>query len=129
MIRFQYFHYLITAFAMTCQPLFGDRVQLEILTADYIRPEPPRNFWGEQVESVYLFQETLVNVLRWEKSPDRSVRSYKLFRDDELIAEIGWLKKLRYKDHGRKHHVPNTYTLIAVTGEGNESVPVLVTLP
>jgi len=92
-------------------------------------PLPPSHFAGKTIENKFATQTDIIHCLKWKPSPDQSVFKYELFRNGRLIAVIPASGPFVYLDHNRRKNVPDTYTLIAVSANGLQSLPVTTVVP
>ncbi|CUI16294.1 hypothetical protein PNK_0667 [Candidatus Protochlamydia naegleriophila] len=92
-------------------------------------PLPARHFHGKQIKNHFLSQTEFVNILKWSSSKDASIIAYNLSRNGALIASIPANCSLTYRDRDRKKNKRDFYQLTAVNAEGEQSVPLNLTLP
>ncbi len=92
-------------------------------------PLPARHFHGKQVKNRFLSQTELINHLKWSASKDTSVTGYHLSRNGALIAFIPAQHSLIYRDHNRKKNKTDVYQLTAINANGEQSLPLYLSLP
>lgn len=85
-------------------------------------PPPPAHITGKVKTKIFAHQETRINQITWEASPDPLVSSYRIYRNKKCIAEIPADKTLIYNDSWRFKKA-TTYQLTAVNVYGQESEP------
>jgi PKD repeat protein len=108
-----------------------------IATAPAPPPPPPippiptngSHFKGKVIKNAYADKTEYIHQLKWIPSTDREVVNYLLFRNDVLIAEITPAGPFVFRDRHRRRHSQDTYTLIAVGSNGQQSLPLKVVLP
>jgi len=106
--------------------VFSQTVVVEIIGP--VIPLPPSNFAGKSIKNQFATQTEYINRLKWTPSPDPSVATYQLYRNGRLIAVIPANGPFVYSDHNRRKHSTDVYTLIAVSADGTQSPPVMVTV-
>ncbi len=92
-------------------------------------PSPVSGFVGRQLKNRFLTATDRVNVLNWQASVDLAVVSYNLTRNGILIATIPATASPSYQDHNQSKGQKNTYGLIAIDVNGEQSTPMFVTVP
>ncbi|MDP1880914.1 MAG: ice-binding family protein [Parachlamydiaceae bacterium] len=92
-------------------------------------PNPPTNFRGKTIKNKFLTQTEYIHFLKWRPSNSSFVVTYHLFRNNQLIAEIPRNGPYYYIDHNRHKNKVDTYSLIAIDSNGQQSIPAIITVP
>jgi len=90
--------------------------------------QSPSNLQGTQKKNNFGFEYELYNQLTWTRSPSPKVAGYVIYRDGKKIATVGASTRL-YQDHNRPRGIFSVYSVVAFDGDGNMSLPVIVTVP
>jgi hypothetical protein len=90
---------------------------------------PPASISGLVAKNIFATQTDIIHIVSWTASPDSSVVSYNVYRNGVLIGVVPATSPLKYFDHNRYPKVPDTYSVTAVNGSGQQSTPVVITIP
>lgn len=90
-------------------------------------PLPPKSFRGQSVKNRFATKTVYVNRLTWEPSADKNIVSYRIYRNDSLIATVKAKEKPIYDDKRGKNS-RDTYALVSVNKLELESEPLSINL-
>lgn len=91
-------------------------------------PAPPFEFTGKQTINRFLTGIEYINTLYWTASTDTTTVSYRLYRDNTLIATIPASGPYTYEDRRHQKCTGTLYSLTAVNAQGRESQPATLKL-
>lgn len=92
-------------------------------------PLSPENFSGKVLKNEFLTGTDRIHKLQWGASFSPSITEYRLYRGSQLIVTLPAGKNYyTYEDHDRNKSFSDTYKLISINANGEESDPVFVTL-
>jgi len=90
--------------------------------------QPPTNLSGSQKKNVFCAQYELYNMLRWSPSPFVGVAGYNVYANGEKVAVLN-ASTFVYEAHNQRKKVVTSYAVTAFDSNGNESIPVTITVP
>lgn len=89
---------------------------------------PPFTLTGKQTINRFLTGIEYINTLYWTASTDTTTVSYRLYRDNILIATIPVSAPYTYEDRRHQKCTGTLYSLKAVNAQGQESQPATLKL-
>lgn len=89
---------------------------------------PPPEIFSKTCVDRYPNFSDRINIICWTASPSPSVVAYNIYRNGVLIATIPATDRLSYCDHNRCSRQTDVYTVTAVGSDGNESLPITITV-
>lgn len=87
-------------------------------------PQPPVNFVGEIIKNKFLNESELVLRATWGASPSENVIAYRIFRNDQLVAEIPANEPFVFKICICSRKNAKKFSIAAVSVDNTESVRV-----
>lgn len=106
----------------------GDSPQ-SIAIIPFTPPLSPASLDGESTSVNYPFQRQYFNILNWTASPSNGVITYRVYRNDTLIASISASSPLTYQDFLINRKTSYIYSVTSVDQNGLESTPITVSIP
>ena len=104
-----------------------DGSNYRIQAAFFTNIAPPKTFFGEKITNRFPLQSECFNRLEWTSSISDGIANFKLFRNGVLIVTLS-SDKFIYDDHLRPCNGSDTYSIISIDNQGNESSPLIITI-
>lgn len=92
-----------------------------------VAPSAPVWITGEKKTNIFPLQKESYHVISWGASPTEGVASYYLYRNGVKIAALS-ASQFSYEDRKRPANAIDTYSITAVSAEGEESESISTTL-
>jgi YVTN family beta-propeller protein len=114
--------------------LGGNNVQFSIVISPPSPSplSPPSSISGCKTKNVFLLQTDYINNITWTApATGTTPAAYAIYRDatlTQLVAIVPASGPLQYYDHGRNPNVTDSYYIVSVDANGNQSAPVSVTV-
>lgn len=89
-----------------------------------IPPKPPIDFIGVLRTKKLRFREKYFLQTSWRASPTKDVTLYRIYKDNLVMGEVSAINKLVFKTHIPSKASAEAYSIVAVSSENVESVPV-----
>jgi YVTN family beta-propeller protein len=92
---------------------------------------PPSSVSGCKTKNVFLLQTDYINNITWTAPTSGSPAAYAIYRDatlTQLAAMVPASGPLQYYDHGRNPNVTDSYYIVSVDANGNQSTANSVTV-
>jgi YVTN family beta-propeller protein len=92
---------------------------------------PPSSVSGCKTKNVFLLQTDYINNITWTAPTAGSPAAYAIYRDatlTQLVAIVPASGPLQYYDHGRNPNVTDSYYIVSVDANGNQSTANSVTV-
>lgn len=90
---------------------------------------PPTNFKGVFIKNKFATQTNFLHRLTWTSSSDPRVMFYIIYRNGKEIGRVSANGPFQFDDHLRRKNQKDTYTIIAVTADRLESIPISIVVP
>jgi YVTN family beta-propeller protein len=87
---------------------------------------PPSDLKGGKVIGYVHGHKHVSIILHWEKSRNRHIKAYNVYRNNRLIAVVSADKPLQYADNHINKKRSYTYGVTAVSVGGEESFPITI---
>jgi YVTN family beta-propeller protein len=111
-------------------PLGGFAQQFSIVISP-LSLLPPSSISGCKTKNVFLLQTDYINNITWTAPTSGSPAAYAIYRDatlTQLVSIVPANGPLQYYDHDRNPNVTDSYYIVSVDANGNQSAPVSVTV-
>jgi YVTN family beta-propeller protein len=111
-------------------PLGGSAFEFSIVISPSLLP--PSSVSGCKTQNRFLLQTDYINNITWTApATGTTPAAYAIYRDatlTQLVAIVPASEPLQYYDHDRNPNVTDSYYIVSVDANGNQSAPVSVTV-